>query len=151
MSAGAKIYYHEIPEYKYFLHQDYVHTLEVSVRRLGIQDKPLKFPAKKAFIEIGTDGILKIRKKYAWDGATLFPDYKSILRASMIHDALYQLMREGVLPQSARAAADAELRKACGVDGMPLFGRWVVWLGVRLFGGTFARKNLRKGGEMVAP
>jgi hypothetical protein len=49
------------------------------------------------FIEI-KDGTLYIADDYAWDGPSgpTF-DSKKTLRPSLIHDAIYQLMREGII------------------------------------------------------
>ena len=60
--------------------------------------------------------------------------------ASLVHDALYQLIREGLLHSDLRVAADRELyRQAIK------FGMWKVrakaWhLGVQKFGGKHATK-----------
>jgi hypothetical protein len=53
------------------------------------------------WLELWPDGTLVISPGYAWDGAS-GPTYdsKSSMRASLVHDALYQLMRLGLLSQS---------------------------------------------------
>lgn len=60
------------------------------------------------FIHLNTSGTLLIRYGYAWDGASgPAIDTKSIMRASLVHDALYQLMRQGHLdPEVWRRTAD---------------------------------------------
>lgn len=58
------------------------------------------------FIEI-CDGVLSIAPKYAWDGASgPTIDTKNVLRPSLVHDALYQLMREGILSVAYKKDAD---------------------------------------------
>ena len=50
------------------------------------------------FLKTSEGGILTVRKYYAWDGAsgpTL--DTENSMTPSLMHDALYQLMREGHL------------------------------------------------------
>ena len=63
-------------------------------------------------IALDQNGVLIIHKGYPWDGASgpAF-DSKAVMRASLVHDALYQLMREGLLGQDWRARADLELQK----------------------------------------
>ena len=49
------------------------------------------------FIVLSRDGRLYCMSGYPWDGATWYPDTKSIRRASLGHDALCQLIRDGLL------------------------------------------------------
>lgn len=74
---------------------------------------------KTEFIYLFYSGRLHIKSGYAWDGASgPTIDTKSSMRGSLVHDALYQLMRQGLLPISFRKAADEELYKYCVEDGM---------------------------------
>lgn len=50
--------------------------------------------------------------------------------AAALHDALY------TFHWVPRSMADAVLREASAVTGVPWFTRQVMWLGVRLFGGS---------------
>jgi hypothetical protein len=64
------------------------------------------------------------------------------MRGSLIHDALYQLMREQHLDIRFRAAADRLLFQLCLADGMnPLLARWVYFC-VRCFGKAQAQSNV---------
>ena len=55
------------------------------------------------------------------------------MRGSLIHDALYEFMRKGLLSQKWRNQADLELKKACLEDGMSkIRASWVYWA-VRTF------------------
>ena len=62
-------------------------------------------------------------KGYAWDGADLCPEVKAVMRASLEHDAVYQLIRKRELPRSWRAEADRLFRRLCIEDGMPVVPR----------------------------
>lgn len=95
------------------------------------------------FIELDLNGLLTIKKNYAWDGASgpVF-DTQKIMRGSLVHDALYQLMREKYLPQKARENADWLLREICLEDGMPKFNADLVYLAVDLFGGLYTKPDL---------
>lgn len=62
---------------------------------------------------------LRIARGYAWDGASGPTwDTKSSMRASLVHDALYQLIRENKIPMRDRRKADSELVKVAVADGM---------------------------------
>ncbi|WP_332307024.1 DUF1353 domain-containing protein [Vibrio sp. HENC-03] len=69
-------------------------------------------------------------------------DTKNILKASLVHDALYQLMREEVLPQSSREQADRLLPQICLEHGMSNFRATYIYYGVRVFGGCFSKPDL---------
>jgi len=87
-----------------------------------------------AYITLTPEGVLSIRQGYAWDGATGCPDWRSIMRGSLVHDALYQLIREGHLPPECRATADSILRRLCLEDGLPAPLAAVVHAAVRRLG-----------------
>lgn len=88
-------------------------------------------------IRLDTDGNLLIRNAYAWDGPSgPTIQTKTFMRGSLVHDALYQLMREGTLSESQwRETADNILYRICREDGMVWFRAWYVRLAVRWFGG----------------
>ena len=97
------------------------------------------------FISITLNGVLIIRKGYAWNGANKPAiNTKNSVRATEIHDALYQAIRMGFLPKSYRDEADREMRKALREDGMSyLRARW--WYrGVRVGGSPSASPKNRK-------
>ncbi len=100
------------------------------------------------YATIGKNGKLLIRKHYAWDGASgMFTiDTKTFMRGSLVHDCLYQLIREGYLPRELyRRYADQILREICLEDGMNKFRAWYVYKAVRIFGkkSSMPRKNPR--------
>jgi hypothetical protein len=86
------------------------------------------------WLELWPDGTLVISPGYAWDGAS-GPTYdsKSSMRASLVHDALYQLMRLGLLSQSFRRAADEIFHRMCKEDGMLTPRAWLWYQVVRIF------------------
>jgi hypothetical protein len=104
---GDKIKYVEVT-YKYKLYETYL--VFVDINGLCI-DTP--------FIKLTADGRLIIMKGYAWDGPS-GPTYdsKNTLRTSLVHDALYQLIREGFLPLRYRKHADRLLKDFGIEDGM---------------------------------
>jgi hypothetical protein len=98
------------------------------------------------FINLKQDGSLLIKKHYAWDGPSdPAIDTKNFMRGSLVHDALYQLMRDHGLPVDPwRKVADLELKRLCLEDGMSSVRAWWVHRGVRLGGGAAASPESRK-------
>lgn len=104
------------------------------------------------FVALEPNGLLSLRRGYAWDGPSgLTLDTRNFMRASAVHDALYQLMREGLLDSSQRRYADRLLRAMCRQDGMSRFRAWYVYRGVRAFGGLAARPRKHLDPILRAP
>ena len=117
--------------YKYQLAQDY----ELSISPI----KPKEFLFSD-FIRLDTDGTLYIMDGYAWDGPSgPAIDTSNFMRGSLVHDALYQLLREGKLDHDVcREPADRLLQQICIEDGMSSLRAWWVYQGVRFGGGPSA-------------
>lgn len=94
---------------------------------------------------------LVVAEGYAWDGPSgpAF-DTSDFMRASLVHDALYQLIRLGFVPRSAREAADDLMREICIADGMHPWRAWWCHRAVRLGGGP-ATDPAREHLVLVAP
>jgi len=68
------------------------------------------------------------------------------MRGSLVHDALYQLMRLSALDYKAhRKRADEILREICLEDGICSFRAWYVYQAVHILlkGAHAHRKNLK--------
>lgn len=80
-------------------------------------------------------GMIEFRSGYTWDGPSgpTF-DTKNWMRASLVHDGFYQLIREGFLPQSDRKIADRIMHSILLEDGMSKTRAGWSYLGVRVFG-----------------
>ena len=75
---------------------------------------------------------------YAWDGPSgPTIDTADSMRASLVHDMLYQLIRMGHLTRKCRRRADREFRRILKADGMNFVRRWAWYFSVRLFGGRY--------------
>ncbi len=129
----SHITYRKLKKYKYQLLQEYRVTVDLAVAEDIIT----------GFVDLKADGELRISTGYAWDGASgPSIDTKTFMRGSLIHDALYQLMRLGHLDSDRhREQADAILSSICLEDGMNSFRAWYVYKSVRLFGAGSARKG----------
>ena len=117
-------------KYKYKLTEDYSHSTGITGGDGG-----------NVYLKIDLAGGLEIRASYAWDGPSgPSIDTRSFMRGSLVHDALYQLMRLRVLDHKRdRKSADKILRGICKADGMNRFRRWYVYWILRAFGAGSAR------------
>ena len=87
------------------------------------------------FLTLIPEGWLVIRAGYAWDGPSgPTIDTKSFMRGSLVHDALYQLLRQGYLSEHLRDLADVLLQQICLEDGMWRWRAWYVYKSLKWFG-----------------
>ena len=126
--------------YKYQLKTVYVYDVGI---------KPKEIIANQ-FITLYQNGILLITKGYAWDGPSgPAIDTPSFMQASLVHDALYQLMREGLVDINYRKDADLLLYKIAREDGMwKIRALWTYWA-VRRFAKSAItnKKKIIKAGK----
>lgn len=75
------------------------------------------------------DGLLIIRKGYSWDGPSgIALDTEDFMTPSLVHDALYQLIREKALPLEFRDEADHLMYRLCIHNGMWKFrAKYCLW------------------------
>lgn len=127
------IHYRDLHKYKYQLVSSYSLFLPLNDKINGIT-------YEGDYVELRDFGELVVRKGYAWDGASgPAIDTVDFMRGSLVHDALYQLIRLKILPESYRIEADRLLRKICMQDGMSRIRAWYVYVVVRVFGKFFSR------------
>ena len=133
MSAKPAIKYKS--GYKYQLAEDY--SVNVGFYPFLLPDETIE----TTFIRLAGNGDLTIRKGYAYDGPSgPAVDTKSFMRGSLVHDALYQLMRMGLLEANYyRDDADLALQRICIEDGM-----WRVYKSVALFAKSAADPSHKK-------
>ena len=122
-----RICYRKLTNYKYQTREDYCIETDLKPRE----------SITTRFIILSGDGKLTINQHYAWDGPSgPTIDTKNFMRGSLVHDALYQLLRGNHFPSSheeTRKYADQLLKEICREDGMSKFRAWYVYLAVRLF------------------
>lgn len=97
------------------------------------------------FILLTKEGLLCLKSGYAWDGPSgPTIDRPPLMKGSLVHDALYQLMRLGELDHiEHRKTADVLFRDICRGDGLNPVSAWIVYQAVRLFGGPHASPENR--------
>lgn len=129
----AKACYRELQNYKYQLMDDHVYQTDIRPEQ-SIDYK---------FMSLDVDGLLTVRKAYAWDGPSgIAIDTKNFMRGSLVHDVLYQMMRLNALDYKVhRKRTDEMLREICLEDGMSSFRAWYVYRAVRWFGEANATPN----------
>jgi hypothetical protein len=131
------IFYKKLRHYKYVLHADIIYPTPIIAN--SVKDDGL--------VQIDKRGTLTIKKGYAWDGPSgPTIDTKNFMRGSLIHDALYQLIREGFIPQDERQLCDDILRRLCRQDGMSYIRALWVYQGVRLGGASSTQPDM-----LIAP
>lgn len=97
---------------------------------------------KTDWIELDRNGVMTLSAGYAWDGASgTAINTKNSVRASCGHDALYQLIRLGLLPRTKRLQADSDLRRWLIEDGMLELRANLWFFGVRLFGEFYIKRS----------
>ncbi len=123
-------------DYKYQLAEGY---------KISISVKP-KSNIETDFIDLDTDGNLTVKNSYAWDGPSgPVKDTDENMRASLVHDALYQLMRNDKLKsRTHRKAADLEFKDICKADGVSNFRASVYYKVLRKFGKPAASPQNKK-------
>lgn len=134
----------------------------------------LSFPADAMFLdksgvcrlEVRRNGEIRVPKEYAWDGCTPkvpvlhimigIPDGVVDSRtrkpktyyASLVHDALYQFLSDGLT--ISRGEADRCFLRLMAETGFAL--RYPYYIAVRLFGGMFrwlGKKKRKTQGRMI--
>ena len=137
-----RICYRPLPKYKYQLSEDY------SARIRAPQDDIVT-----PFVVLAKSGDLTVKKNYAWDGPSgPTVDTRNFMRGALEHDALYQLMRLGLLDaQEWRSFADDRLRDVCIEDGMSRFRAFYVHKAVRWFAASHARPRPDEAKVVCAP
>lgn len=123
-------------EYKYQLANSY---------KLNILIKP-STDIDTEFIGLDTKGNLLVKKGYAWDGPSgPVIDTEENMRASLVHDALYQLMRNNELKaRTYRKTADQLFKDLCKEDGVSNFRASAYYKALRRFGKPAASPQNKK-------
>jgi hypothetical protein len=101
------------------------------------------------WITLTPSGLLTLQAGYAWDGASGAVDTKSFMRGSAVHDALFQLIRLGLLDKQWFKECNKEMIRWCDTDGMLKIRQIWVYHAVRLFGKKHIRIGKSTSNEIV--
>lgn len=119
-------------QYKYYLEETV--SVQTSVR-------PAQSAIVPGYIFLGVDGKMIIYRRYAWDGITNGVNFKSNRVPGLVHDATYQLIREGLIDLSLKAQSDKDLRDMMIAEGSWKFVANFFYFCVSKFGNAFATKR----------
>jgi hypothetical protein len=120
--------------FKYQLNETYV-----------IKTGILGYDISSRYLRLVADGWLTIYSGYCWDGPSgPTIDTKNFMRGSLVHDALYQLIREGKLHECCRDIADDLLKTVCLQDGMSRIRAWYVYTSVSKLAKSAADPSAKK-------
>lgn len=128
--------------WKYRLYEDQIY-------QTGINPPPPAYDAAfvpaidTQFISLTVDGVITVKAGYVWDGASgpTF-DTKNTFMASLIHDALYQLMRNGLLDRKWRKRADKIMYEILRSRGMWKVRAKIWYRAVRIGAGPDAESDV---------
>jgi len=128
--------------YKYQLVQTYIHKLPFPAPVVALDHE---------FLAISSDGYLMIKWGYAWDGPSgPTVDTPDSMRGALVHDAGYQLMRDGYLDRDIfKPLFDRLLVSLCAEDGMGPIRRWFWYQAVEDF--AFSATQPRLNDVLTAP
>ena len=105
---------------------------------------PIKSSKKivSPYIRLGKGGSLQILKAYSWDGCSgPTRDDQTNMRGGLVHDALCQCIREGLLDKKYGPTVDQFFQEICLEDGMSKFRAWYYYKAVRWFNGKHQEEN----------
>ena len=126
--------------WKYRLEQPYTYCFSIPLSDDAIHKNS---EPDSSFLKVSTKSIW-FNQGYSWDGPSgPTIDTPNAMRASLVHDGLYQALRENRLLPKARKAADLEFRRILKEDGMAWWRRWVWYLAVRGFASGASRPSNR--------
>lgn len=117
-----KVTFQKLSRYKYRLTATHSYMIPIKGRDIYTP-----------YISLEQSGKLSMRQGYAWNGASFVVDTDSTIVASLIHDALYQLIRENHLPYEYRKPADQIFRDVCIRNGTSKFRANYFYKGLRWF------------------
>lgn len=140
----SQIHYRHLRHYKYRLREHYSVDIDIHPEaEVRISD----------YVVLTPEGKLSIRERYSWDGPSgPTIDTRNFMRGSLVHDALYQLIREGHLDEAVyRRKADDILKEHCLEDGMSDFRAWYVHKAVYWLGKPAVKEREKFTKELSAP
>ena len=98
---------------------------------------PIKIPDFEHPYASSKEGVLSIKRGYAWDGASgPIINTQDTLVASLVHDVLYQAMRLNLIKSNSenKRIADKNFFEILKMHGVNSIRRKVWYFAVRLFG-----------------
>lgn len=121
-----KIKYINLKQYKYELSED-----------LEIQTNLFRYNINHKFFKLTPSGLLIIFIGYKWDGVSgPMIDTDDSMIGGCVHDALYQMIRLGLILRSEKMVCDYIMRELFNSCKMNSFRSGYAYYGVKLFGNS---------------
>jgi hypothetical protein len=117
-------------KYKFTLEKDFTYSTEIKNKSFTGRDL-----LGKIWVIIDKRGDVVVKAGYAWDGTTLSPDFKETYYPSLVHDALYQFLENG-MPFTRKEIDDLFLKMM--QENNFKYAK-IYYRAVRLFGGIFVK------------
>jgi hypothetical protein len=135
--------YQELKGYKYEL-------VESLTTQTGIYDASTTlYSGGVYYATLSPDGFLTIHWGYQWDGMSGVGDSKQSMRASLVHDVLYQMMRAELLDRKYKDVADRLFEKILIEDGASKLNAWICYQGVKMFGKKSTYPEKKRRGKII--
>ena len=135
--GGILLEYRDIRSYRFRIDRDWSFDTGITgVLRRTAESGPGS--DGRAFVALRPDGLLRLRAGYSWDGPTFYPGHpRRLVRGSLVHDALYQLIRDehfGSMRREVAERADRLMLQIFLEDGTPQRHARRLYRTVRRFG-----------------
>lgn len=117
--------------YKHIKHSKYKYKL---IRSFVVKLYLTGFSVNTRYCKLKNDGTLIIYNGYAWNGANFVYDNIAVLRASLVHDCIYQLISENLIDKKYRNVADNIFINLCVEDGVNRIRTFIFKVGLKCFG-----------------
>ncbi len=142
--VGSEFQYRDVRSYKFQLFDDLTCETGITIHGTSVQSASEPGSDGRPFVTMDAGGTLLIHAWYSWDGPSFIPGHaRRMIRGSLVHDALYQLIRDECFPVESRIRwtvareADVLMRRLFIADGTPVILAWFFFAVIRLFGRHF--------------
>lgn len=116
----------------------------VTEKEYYVQSLIFGYSVDHQYFSLSTDGVLRAKIGYAWDGMSVVPDTPAGKIPSLFHDVLYQMMRLELIPRKERGKADRLFYDSCKLYGMNPVLALICYIGVIIFGAHYTYKENTK-------
>lgn len=103
------------------------------VEPVQYQSDILGYSAQGDQYTIHDDGLIEIKRWFAWDGPTNAIKTRRFVAGSLIHDVLCHAINQGWLPVEVQPMADMEMLRINETQKMPWLRRRLTYRAVRLY------------------
>lgn len=121
------------PRWKYVMTEDLTIRMD-NYYIFGFRYGGIEHP----YFRLTNGGMLTVKKGYAWDGLSSFPDREEWLMGSVVHDTLIQMCDESLIPDNERNECHREMRIVLEHTSNK-FWAYVIYVGLVVFHPVYRR------------